>query len=100
MLSSSAESRYPPAMLRYLSPALFFIASVVVYQHNHGESASVWVLPMMDVIWPETAGSVAAQGDKTVITLIALGAVLMVLQVAKDWRYRQLLKGHFQEPRA
>ena len=86
-------------MLRYLSPALFFIAAVLVYQHNHSDGASIWMLPMMDVIWPETAGSVAAQGDKTVIVLIVLGVVLMGLQVVKDWRYRQHLKGHFQSPK-
>ena len=87
-------------MLRYLSPVLFFIAALVVYQHNHSDSGSIWMLPMMDVIWPQTAGNIAAQGDKTVIVLVVLGGVLGVLQGVKDRRYRQQLKGHFQEPRA
>lgn len=87
-------------MLRYFSPALFFAAAIYAYWHNANDGSSIWMLPFMDVLWPETANNPVAQGEKTVIVLIALGGVLMVLQVFKDWRYRQQLREHFQEPRA
>jgi hypothetical protein len=87
-------------MLRYLSPTLFFAAAVFVYWHNHNDGTSVWVLPMMEVIWPETANNLAARGDKTVIVLCVLGGALMVLQAIKDRQHRGKLRDHFQEPRA
>ena len=86
-------------MLRYASPSLFFLAAFFVYWHNHHDGSSVWMLPYMEVIWPETAGEPRKQGDKTVIVLGVLGVVLMVLQSIKDWRYRKQLKGNFREPR-
>ena len=87
-------------MLRYLSPILFFTVALYVYWHNHNDGTSIWKLPFMDVIWPETASSQAAQGDKTVIVLIILGFVFMLLQAFKDRRYRQKLQSHFQEPKS
>ena len=87
-------------MFRYLSPTLFFAAAAYVHWHNENDGASVWTLPLMDTIWPETRGHIFAQGEKTVIVLIALGVVLTFLQAIKDWRYRQQLRAHLQEPRA
>ena len=87
-------------MTRYLSPVLFFAVAVYLYWHNHGGRSSIIKLPMMDTIWPETANSHAAQGDKTVIVLIVLGVLLLVIQSVKDWRYRKQLRSNFQEPRS
>ena len=85
-------------MLRYASPSLFFLVAFYVHWHNNGDNGSIWVLPFITAIWPETANDMAAKSDKTVLVLIALGLIFAVLQVFKDRRFRKKLKGHYQEP--
>ena len=85
-------------MLRYLSPTLFFAAAIYAYWHNTTDGNSLWILPFMDVIWPETANNLTEQGNKSVIVLIVMGCALVVLQVFKDRGYRRKLSANFQDP--
>ena len=87
-------------MLRYLSPTLFFAAAIYAYWHNTSGGGSIWVLPFMDVIWPETANSPTAQGEKSVIVLIVLGCVITVWRLFEDRRHRKRLGSNLETPQS
>lgn len=79
---------YNPA-LRFLPPAVFFVTAIVVHYLNTTRSDRVILFPMMDTLFPSTAGSLAAQGAASVQVLLAVGALTLIFAVFATLRERR-----------
>lgn len=87
-LSTLARAVYPWAV-RYLPPIVFFVTSMVVHYLNTSRSDRVILFPMMDTLFPSTAGDLAAQGAASVQVLLAVGALTLVFAIVGTMRDRR-----------
>ena len=79
-LSTPARAVYPSAV-RYLPPIVFFVTAIVVHTLKTSRSDRVILFPLMDTLFPSTAGDLAAQGEASVHTLLAVGALTLCFAV-------------------
>ncbi len=67
--------------LRIIPPAVFFVTAIVVHYLNSTRSDRVILFPMMDTLFPSTAGDLAAQGEASVQVLLAVGALTLIFAI-------------------
>ncbi|MFT5586002.1 MAG: hypothetical protein ACI9VR_003598 [Cognaticolwellia sp.] len=75
--------------MRFLPPIVFFVTAIVVHYLNTSRSDRVILFPMMDTLFPSTAGDLAAQGAASVNVLLAVGALTLAFAVFGTFRDRR-----------
>jgi hypothetical protein len=75
--------------VRFLPPIVFFVTAIVVHYLNTSRSDRVILFPMMDTLFPSTAGDLAAQGAASVNVLLAVGALTLAFAVFGTFRDRR-----------
>lgn len=75
--------------MRFLPPIVFFGTAGLVHYLNTTRADRVILFPMMDKLFPATAGDLAAQGEKTVLVLLGIGGITLIIAVFNTWRDRQ-----------
>lgn len=68
-------------MKRILWPVLFFAATGWMYQHNTGDSGSVMVLPMIELLFPEVAGDNQAMGQASVKMMAGISTLILIYEI-------------------
>lgn len=76
-------------LFRFITPILFFAAAGYVQHHNGQNSGSVIVFPFIDVIYPASKGDPQLMGQASIWVLVAMGVLTLLLQLRREWVYRQ-----------
>ena len=85
---------YRDPMKRFIWPLLFFATTAYMYKHNTTESSSVMMLPMMDLLFPSTAGDPHAMGMASVKTMAVISTLALIYETGSYTRYRRQLRAY------
>ncbi len=76
--------------MRAIPPIVFFVTAAVVQYLNTSGRDRVILFPMMDTLFPSTAGDLAAQGQASVYVLLGMGVLTSIFAVYAMVQQRRL----------
>ncbi len=68
-------------MKRIIWPLLWAAATAYMYHHNTTDTGSVMMLPMIDMLFAETAGDPKAMGEASVKTMAGLTVLMVIYEI-------------------